>query len=122
MKRTNIILLITAIALGYLVYRQTRKTALPTANGSTPSTNSGDPFSMTIEEKKKAIQDWINGNRTDSPTTLIKLNDSISLMNDEELTVIYIYIFDYFARNVLLEPNTPIYSQFEMVNGKYRIF
>lgn len=122
MKKSNIILLIGAIALGYLVYRQTRKPALPTANGSTPSTNSGDPSSMTIEEKKKAIQDWINGNRTDSPTTLIKLNDAISLMNDEELTVIYIYIFDYFARNVLLETNNPLYSKFEMVNGKYRIF
>ena len=121
MKKGNIILLIAVVGVAYLLFRGTKRNGL-LLNTSGGSNSAGDPYTMSVDEKKLALFQYVDSNYNQEPTVMEKLRIAVSSMNDEELTVIYIYIMDYYTKNIILEPNNPIYSKFDMINNKYRIF
>jgi hypothetical protein len=121
MKKQNIILLIAVVGIAYLFLRGTKKGGL-VLNTSGGSNTSGDPYTMSVDEKKTSLFQYVDNNYNSEPMVMEKLRSAVMSMNDEELTIVYIYVMDYYSKNIILDQSNPIYSKFVSINDKYRIF
>lgn len=108
MENKNIVLIAAAAAAAYFLLKDKSAAAVDTASNPV--------------QQKSALYTWIMSSTNDSDQTKIAFNTALNAMTDQEISAVYIYVFNYVQKGIDLAQGSDFYNQMIAISAKYNIF